>query len=93
MKNPASVKCAAPECNSNAREARACTYHSSSTYRDAAWMQPIAFRVCAIDPDAEWRAAHVEVRAVSPDEARRAARVELAKERRDHWSITYVSAA
>jgi hypothetical protein len=86
------MKCAAPECQSRAREGRVCTYHGGALYAGAPWRQQ-PFAVIAVDPENDWRIAEVVVSAISADEAKRLARAELAKAKRDDWSIRYVRAA
>jgi hypothetical protein len=81
------LKCAAPECSSEARDGHVCGYHRGTLYADRTFGASTFF-VMATDPDAEWRRMQFRVRAMSELQAKAAARGELAKEKRDHWSLT-----
>lgn len=93
MTNPARVyvKCASPECISEARDGHVCGYHHGTIYADRTFAAR-THHVIARDPDREWMCAQFRIKALSVEQAKEAARAELAKAKRDHWSLSTIGA-
>lgn len=81
------TRCAAPECRSEARDGHVCTYHYGTIYASSTYDAGL-FLVVATCPERPNVIQMFQVRAFTATQAKDAARGELAKEKRDHWSIT-----